>query len=286
MHAINTKAGDIDAEVDNDRWQGMDASDEPLLQFKFRVQFYVETHLLLRDGLSRLHYYLQLRENVLQYQQPLSDEAAFLLASHALQADLGDYSEDQHHGHYFDPALYFPSWVVERVGVAYLMEHTAHLHRDIMGQTRAEAQAHYIREASQQEAPHNLHLYRLRYKKQDPTPTVVTAICARGLDIYEEDPGAPLHASRKLLSTFQWSTIGKLTFEVSIVASARKLWNSLPASVFPSSYDLNSFNRGGRGGFKTFIPFFWLTLAPARGLAIESFFFNCFVVLVQFSSLT
>lgn len=28
--------------------QGMDASGEPLLQFKFRVQFYVETHLLLR----------------------------------------------------------------------------------------------------------------------------------------------------------------------------------------------------------------------------------------------
>ena len=75
--------------------------------------------------------------------------------------------------------------VVERVGAGYLMEHTAHLHRDNMGLTRAEAQAQYIREASQQEAPHNLHLYRLRYKKQDPTPTVVTAICARGLDIYE-----------------------------------------------------------------------------------------------------
>lgn len=64
-----------------------------------------------RDGLSRLHYYLQLRENVLQYQQPLSEEAAFLLASHALQADLGDFSEDQHHCHYFDPAHYFPPWV-------------------------------------------------------------------------------------------------------------------------------------------------------------------------------
>lgn len=70
-------------------------------------------HLTLsrRDGLSRLHYYLQLRENVLQYQQPLTEEAAFLLASNALQADLGDFSEDQHHGHYFDPAHYFPSWV-------------------------------------------------------------------------------------------------------------------------------------------------------------------------------
>lgn len=34
--------------------QGMDASDEPLLQFKFRVQFYVETHLLLRYVLLHL----------------------------------------------------------------------------------------------------------------------------------------------------------------------------------------------------------------------------------------
>ncbi|XP_050716067.1 protein expanded-like isoform X2 [Eriocheir sinensis] len=192
---------------------GMDASGEPLLQFKFRVQFYVETHLLLRDGLSRLHYYLQLRENVLLYQQPLTEEAAFLLASHALQADLGDFSEDQHHGHYFDPAHYFPSWVVERVGAGYLMDRASQLHRDNLGLTRAEAQEQYIREASQQEAPHNLHLYRLRYKKQDPTPTVVTAICARGLDIYEEDPTAPLHTGRKLIQTFQWSTIGKLTFE-------------------------------------------------------------------------
>lgn len=34
--------------------QGMDASGEPLLQFKFRVQFYVETHLLLRYVYPRL----------------------------------------------------------------------------------------------------------------------------------------------------------------------------------------------------------------------------------------
>lgn len=41
--------------------QGMDGSGEPLLQFKFRVQFYVETHLLLRYVYSRLcwfHHFL------------------------------------------------------------------------------------------------------------------------------------------------------------------------------------------------------------------------------------
>lgn len=64
-----------------------------------------------RDGLSRLHYYLQLRENVLSYNQSISEEATFLLAAYALQADLGDFCEDQHHGHYFDPNLYFPQWV-------------------------------------------------------------------------------------------------------------------------------------------------------------------------------
>ncbi|XP_042223225.1 FERM domain-containing protein 6-like, partial [Homarus americanus] len=192
--------------------QGVDASGEPLLQFKFRVQFYLETHLLLRDGLSRLHYYLQLRENVLSYNQPISEEATFLLASYALQADLGDFCEDQHQGHYFDPNLYFPHWLVERVGVAYVLEHAPHMHRDNMGLTRAEAHAQYIREASQHEAPHNLHLYRLRYKKQDPIPQVIVVICARGLDIYEEEPG-PLPSSRKLISTFQWSNIGNLSFE-------------------------------------------------------------------------
>ncbi|XP_063615796.1 FERM domain-containing protein 6-like, partial [Penaeus indicus] len=195
---------------------GLDEGGEALLQFRFRVQFYVETHLLLRDRVSRLHYYLQLRDNVVAYTQPISEEATFLLAAYALQADLGDFCEDQHQGHYFDPNLYFPPWVVERVGLTYIMEHAPHMHRDNLGLTQAEAHAQYIREASQQEAPHNLHIYQLRYKKQDPSPQVALAICAKGVEIYEEEMG-PITPSRKLISSFQWSNIGKLSFEVSPV---------------------------------------------------------------------
>ncbi|ROT83916.1 hypothetical protein C7M84_022901, partial [Penaeus vannamei] len=159
------------------------------------------------DRVSRLHYYLQLRDNVVAYTQPISEEATFLLAAYALQADLGDFCEDQHQGHYFDPNLYFPPWVVERVGLTYIMEHAPHMHRDNLGLTQAEAHAQYIREASQQEAPHNLHIYQLRYKKQDPSPQVALAICAKG-----EEMG-PITPSRKLISSFQWSNIGKLSFE-------------------------------------------------------------------------
>lgn len=67
--------------------------------------------VLSRDRVSRLHYYLQLRDNVVAYTQPISEEATFLLAAYALQADLGDFCEDQHQGHYFDPNLFFPPWV-------------------------------------------------------------------------------------------------------------------------------------------------------------------------------
>ncbi|XP_066987777.1 protein expanded-like isoform X1 [Macrobrachium rosenbergii] len=193
---------------------GLDSNGEPLLQFKFRVQFYVETELLLRDQLSRLHYYLQLRENVLTYNQPIPKETAFVMASYALQADLGDFCHDPHsQQQYFEPSLYFPQWLVERVGVPYIMENVPLLHRDNLGLTRAEAQAHYIREASQQEAPHNLHLYRLRCKKQEPTPQVAMAICAKGVELYEDDMGGSPTTSRKLISNFQWSNIGELSFE-------------------------------------------------------------------------
>lgn len=71
------------------------------------------------------------------------------------------------------------------MGVTYIMEHVPHMHRDNLGLTQAEAHAQYIREASQQEAPHNLHIYQLRYKKQDPSPQVALAICAKGVEIYE-----------------------------------------------------------------------------------------------------
>ncbi|KAF0311473.1 Protein expanded [Amphibalanus amphitrite] len=71
---------------------GLDSSREPLLQFSLRVKFYVECHFLLRDPVSRHHYYLQLRENVLVHRQSAcSQEGWLLLAGWALQADMGNY---------------------------------------------------------------------------------------------------------------------------------------------------------------------------------------------------
>uniref|UniRef100_A0A1A9WUK9 FERM domain-containing protein n=1 Tax=Glossina brevipalpis TaxID=37001 RepID=A0A1A9WUK9_9MUSC len=71
---------------------GLDANGRPLLELHFRVQFYIESPLMLKDETTRHNYYLQLRYNALNRDIPreYSEQSMILLAGLALQADLGD----------------------------------------------------------------------------------------------------------------------------------------------------------------------------------------------------
>ena len=59
------------------------------------------------------------------------------------------------------------------------------VHRDNADLARGEAELAYIREASSMEAPHNLHLYRLKRRKSDATGTVLLGICPNGIELYQ-----------------------------------------------------------------------------------------------------
>ena len=63
------------------------------------------------DRAARYYYYWHLRKQVLHSQCVLREEAYFLLAAFALQADLGNFKRNKHYGKYFEPEAYFPSWV-------------------------------------------------------------------------------------------------------------------------------------------------------------------------------
>lgn len=63
------------------------------------------------DRAARFYYYWHLKKQVLHSQCVLREEAYFLLAAFALQADLGNFKRDKHQGKYFEPEAYFPSWV-------------------------------------------------------------------------------------------------------------------------------------------------------------------------------
>lgn len=61
--------------------------------------------------MARYYYYWHLRKQVLLSQCIQREEAYFLLAAFALQADLGNFKRNKHFGKYFEPEAYFPPWV-------------------------------------------------------------------------------------------------------------------------------------------------------------------------------
>lgn len=63
------------------------------------------------DRVARYYYYWHLRKQVLLSQCIQREEAYFLLAAFALQADLSNFKRNKHFGKYFEPEAYFPPWV-------------------------------------------------------------------------------------------------------------------------------------------------------------------------------
>uniref|UniRef100_A0A1B6BZW1 FERM domain-containing protein n=1 Tax=Clastoptera arizonana TaxID=38151 RepID=A0A1B6BZW1_9HEMI len=193
---------------------GLDNNGKPLLIFHFRVQFYVESPLLLRDEMSKHHYYLQLRHNVLArglLHACASEEVLYLLAGLALQADFGDYKDSFTNTTYFQSQDYFPQQMGCGGGESRIFQTASNLHRANRGLSQSEAESQFIREASSTETSpltHNAHVYRLKHKKQDPGPgNVLLAICTRGIELYEEN------STKALSGTLLWNDIGKLCFD-------------------------------------------------------------------------
>lgn len=189
--------------------EGLDERGQPILTLYFRVHFYVDQFVLLREKVTRHLYYLQLKENLLHYNHVCSEGKCFQMVSYALQADLGNYSSEKHAEGYFDPREYFPAWMVKRRGENYIVNNIPVIHKDLQNVTKSEAELRFIREASMSPAAHNLHFYRLRKRKTDKSCNAWLGVCAKGIEIYEEMSDS----FKNLISTFLWPDIGKLHFE-------------------------------------------------------------------------
>ncbi|XP_070275253.1 FERM domain-containing protein 1 [Myotis yumanensis] len=175
----------------------------PFVAF-LRVQFYVEDGRLISTRTGRHLYYCHLRERVLQSQGTHCEEAYFLLAAYALQADLGNHRARAHVGGYFEPQAYFPQWIIARRGSAYLLRHVPALHREHRGLSPREAELRYIREACRlEDVP--VHFFKLFKDKKEERPTIVLGLTLKGMQVYEEVNHTP-----QLLQDLPWPRIGKL----------------------------------------------------------------------------
>ncbi|XP_066553073.1 FERM domain-containing protein 6 [Amia ocellicauda] len=178
----------------------------PPLVACLRVQYYVENGRLISDQKARWLYYCDLRQRVRGSRCRHREEAYFLLAAYALQADLGDHSDREHKGQYFQPQDYFPPWIIAKRGCGYILQHAPAMHREQRGRPAREALLLFIREACRlEDVP--VHFYRLHKDKNDEHSAILLGLTLRGMYIYQE-----LNSDRQLLYEFPWANVGRLTF--------------------------------------------------------------------------
>nr|XP_040139508.1 FERM domain-containing protein 1 isoform X5 [Ictidomys tridecemlineatus] len=175
-----------------------------------RVQYYVENGRVMSDQVARHLYYCSLKERVLRSQCAHREEAYFLLAALALQADLGSHRKPPHIGRYFEPQAYFPQWVIAKRGVDYILRHVPTVHREQQELSPQAAVLRFIRDACQlEDVP--VHFFRL-YKEVSHAPQLLHDLpwpCIRKLAFLGkklEIQPAGLPASRKLVfyTGFPW----------------------------------------------------------------------------------
>ncbi|XP_027697499.1 FERM domain-containing protein 6 [Vombatus ursinus] len=185
--------------------KGIDQFGPPMI-IHFRVQYYVENGRLISDRIARYYYYWHLRKQVLHSQCMLQEEAYFLLAAFALQADLGNFKRNKHYGKYFEPEAYFPSWVITKRGKDYILKHIPNMHKDQFALTASEAHLKYIKEAIRLDDI-AVHYYRLYKDKREIEASLTLGLTTRGIQIFQN-----ISEEKQLLYDFPWTNVGKLVF--------------------------------------------------------------------------
>ncbi|KAG5265742.1 hypothetical protein AALO_G00245880 [Alosa alosa] len=185
--------------------KGIDQFGPPMI-VHFRAQYYVENGRLISDRSARHYYYWHLRKQVLQSQCIQREEAYFLLAAFALQADLGNFKRNKHFGKYFEPEAYFPPWVIAKRGREYILRHIPNMHKDQYALTASEAHLKYIKESAQLDDV-TVHYYRLYKDKKEVEASLTLGLTLRGIQIFQN-----VGSVRQLLYDFPWTNVGKLVF--------------------------------------------------------------------------
>ena len=83
------------------------------LSVYLRIMYYVANISVFKQDLTRFHYYLQIRNDVIDGYITVGNDEATTLASLAIQAELGDYDPNEHTVEFFREFYLFPEALVQ-----------------------------------------------------------------------------------------------------------------------------------------------------------------------------
>jgi len=165
------------------------------LNFKFLIKFYSPDPGLLEEEYTRYLFALQLRRDLSTGAMPCQEHTAVLLASYVVQAELGDFLEDEYVDHRYLSALKLLPVQTEDIEVK-IMEH----HKEHIGQSPAEADFNLLDTARKVE------LYGIRmHAAKDHEGVSLNLACAH--------MGVLVFQNITKINTFSWAKIRKLSFK-------------------------------------------------------------------------
>ncbi|XP_068449866.1 band 4.1-like protein 1 isoform X6 [Clinocottus analis] len=162
--------------------------------FAFSVKFYPPDPSQLTEDITRYYLCLQLRDDMLSGRLPCSFVTHALLGSYSVQAELGDYDQDDHGSDYVSEFRFAPNQTRE------LEERVMELHRNYKGMTPAEAEINFLENAKK------LSMYGvdLHHAKDSEGIDIMLGVCANGLLIYRD---------RLRINRFAWPKILKISYK-------------------------------------------------------------------------
>ena len=132
---------------------------------------------------------------------------ALALAGLALQAEYGDYNQQNMGRNYFVPEHYFPARAVKRLGSGYVRDNTPEAHMDIRGLTETEAEVEFIKFVQEHLPEYGTHFHKLLKKKGDLSNTIWVGLNINEMVLAENSGG-----QRIIVQHHPWGAIQKISF--------------------------------------------------------------------------
>ncbi|BFY98244.1 hypothetical protein BsWGS_01284 [Bradybaena similaris] len=166
----------------------------PAFEFFFRVKFYVSDPSKLAEEYTRYHFFLQVKRDILSGKLVCSESNAALLASYAIQSELGDFNPEEHKEGYLNGFLFIPNQSLD------FEKMVAEKHKQHRGQTPADAEYNFLERAKRLE----MYGVDLHSARDQSNIDIQLGVTSAGLVVFQNNIK---------INTFSWAKIVKISFK-------------------------------------------------------------------------
>ena len=165
------------------------------LVFYFSVKFYTPDPNLLEDEYTRYLFALQVKRDILAGLLPCHENTLCLLSAYMVQAEIGDFLEDEYLDH-----LYLTQLRILPQGNDDLLPKVMEYHRSLFGMSPAEAEFHLL------DTSRKVELYGVRMHPAEDHEGLP-------LNLAVSHAGVVVFQSTTKINTFSWAKVRKLSFK-------------------------------------------------------------------------